>query len=337
MRDPRRRDYQGARGARFALFPGSSLARRPPSWVVVAELVETSRLFGRTAARIQPGWVEPLAGHLLKRTWAQPRWDRRRASVVATERATLYGLPIVAGRTVAYGGIDPVVSREGFLRHALVEGDWDGRHAFLEGNRRRIEEVHALEDRARRRDLLVAGDEALVAFFDARVPERVVSGAHFDRWWKDARREDPDRLTYPRELLLAGGAAGAPDPRGLPDAWRQGETTLRLSYRFEPGRDEDGVTVHVPLAALGALQPTGFDWLVPAFRHELVVTLLRSLPKDLRRPLVPIPDAAAQLLAAMPPRSGPLPGVLAAALERTRGVRVPPGTWDLAALPPTCA
>jgi ATP-dependent helicase HrpA len=333
MRDAQRRDYLGARGARFALFPGSSLARRPPSWVVVAELVETSRLFGRTAARIQPGWVEPLAGHLLRRTWAQPRWDRRRASVVATERATLYGLPVVAGRTVAYGAIDPVLSRQELLRHALVEGDWDARHAFLEENRRRVEEVRALEDRVRRRDLL-AGDDALVAFFDDRVPAGVVSGAHFDRWWRDARREDPDRLTYPRELLLGGDGARAADPRALPDAWRQGEHTLRLSYRFDPSSDADGVTAHVPLALLGGLRPTGFDWLVPGLRHELVVALLRALPKDLRRPLVPIPDAAERLLAAMRPRSGPLTEVLAAALEATRGVRVPPGTWDLAALPP---
>jgi ATP-dependent helicase HrpA len=332
LRDAARREYQGARGARFALFPGSSLARRQPSWVVVAELVETSRLFGRTAARIQPGWVEPLAGHLLKRTWSEPRWDRRRASVVATERATLYGLPIVAGRTVAYGPIDPAVARELFIRHALVDGDWDAPHGFLDANRRRIEEVRALEDRVRRRDLLV-GDEALVAFFDARVPARVVSGAHFDRWWKDARREDPDLLTYSRELLLGGDAAGVLDPRARPEAWRQGETTLRLSYRFDPGAAEDGVTVHVPLAALGALRPTGFEWLVPALRHELVVTLLRALPKELRRPLVPIPDAAEQLLARIPPRSGPLLDVLAGELERMRGVRVPAGTWDLTALP----
>ena len=176
MKDPSGREYSGARGARFAVFPGSGLFKQPPSWVMVAELVETTRLWGRVAARIDPADVEPLAGHLVKRTYSEPRWDARRGSVVATERVTLYGLPIVTDRTVQYGRIDPVLSRELFIRRALVEGDWQTRHAFVGENRALVEEVEALEHRARRRDIL-ADDQARFEFFDARVPADVVSAA----------------------------------------------------------------------------------------------------------------------------------------------------------------
>ncbi len=214
VRDERRpREYVGARNARFAIFPGSGLARKPPAWVMVAELVETSRLWGRVAARIDPKWVEPLAGHLLKRQYSEPRWDRKRAAVVATERVTLYGLPIVAGRTVAYGRIDPELSRELFLRRALIEGEWDTRHHFVADNEALIEEVRALEEKARRRDILV-GDQVLYDFYAARIPEHVISGAHFDRWWRDERKRDPHRLDFTRELLIAPQAADAlDDPR----------------------------------------------------------------------------------------------------------------------------
>jgi ATP-dependent helicase HrpA len=328
LRDAGRREYLGARGARFLLFPGSSLARKPPPWVMAAELVETSRLFARTAARIEPAWIEPLAEHLVKRTYAEPRWDRQRAQVVATERVTLYGLPVVAGRTVGYARIDPQVARELVLRRALVEGDWDTRHAFADENRRRVEEVQALEERTRRRDLL-ADDGVLYAFFDERVPAEIVSGAHFDRWWRDARRDAPDLLTYPRELLLRGDA----DAAGRPALWRQGELDLPLSYRFEPGADDDGVTVHVPLKALAQLRPDGFDWLVPGLRTELVTALVRALPKDLRRPLVPVPDVVAQVVAGLRPRRGALVDAVAREVERVRGVRIPREAWDPGRLP----
>jgi ATP-dependent helicase HrpA len=333
MRDAARRDYQGARGARFAIFPGSSLARRQPNWVMAAELVETSRLWGREVARIEPGWVEPLAEHLARRTYSEPRWDRRRAAVVATERVTIYGLPIVTGRTVAYGSIDPQLARELFIRRALVERDWDTRHAFFAENGRLLEEVDALERRARRRDVLVS-DDVLFAFFDERVPADVVSGAHFDRWWRDERRARPELLTYTRELLVAPQAADALDADGRPDEWRQGDLSLALTYAFEPGSERDGVTVHVPLKTLPQLRPDGFEWLVPALREELVTALLRSLPKDLRRPLAPVPDTTAQVLAALEPRREPLLDALAREVQRLRGVRVPAETWDLSKLPP---
>ena len=333
LKDERGREYLGARGARFAIFPGSGLAKKPPSWAMVAELVETSRLWGRTAARVDPKWVEPLAGHLLKRTYSEPRWDRKRGSVVATERATLYGLPIVENRTVAYGRIDPQLSRELFIRSALVEGDWETRHEVFAENARLLEEVEELEHRARRRDIL-SGDQAIFDFYDARIPADVVSAAHFDRWWRDARREDPDRLTFTRELLVDEQAADAIDPREWPQTWKQGDLTLQLSYRFEPGTDNDGVTVHVPLPLLGQVRADRFEWLVPGLRAELVTTLIRSLPKELRRPLVPVPETVAAVVAALQPRREPLLDAMARAIEQLRGVRVPPGAWDLSRLPP---
>ena len=248
VKDAEGRDYLGARGARFAIFPGSALARKPPSWVMVAELVETSRLWGRTAAKIDPRQVEPLAGHLVRRSYEEPHWERKRASVVATERVTLYGLPIVAGRKVAYGAIDPELSRSLFIRRALVEGDWDTRHEFFSANRRLLAEVEELEHRARRRDIVVS-DQAQYDFYDARVPAEVVSGAHFDRWWKDERRRAPALLDL-RHGDVVSDAADALDRRALPEAWRQGDLILPLSYVFDPGSERDGVTVHVPLRVL---------------------------------------------------------------------------------------
>ncbi len=316
LKGPRGREYEGARGSRFALFPGSVLSRGQAKWVMASELVETSRLFARTAAEIKPTWVEPLAEHLVKRTYSEPRWERKRATVVATERVTLYGLPIVAGRTIAYGRVDAALSRALFLRRALVEDDWESTQAFVEENRRRLAEVEQLEQRTRRRDLLV-GEDVRMDFFDARIPEDVVSGFHFDRWWREAKRADPDLLTYPRELLLRGGADV--DAKSRPSSWKQGELRLPLTYRFEPGAPDDGITAHVPLAALGQLRPVGFEWLVPAFRAELLTALIRGLPKDIRKPLVPVPDLVAEILASVKPRSAPLLEVLGAELERRRG------------------
>ena len=333
MKDAGTREYTGARGAKFALFPASVLARRGPTWVMVAELVETTRLWGRTAAAVDSTQVEPLADHLVRRSYGEPRWDRRRAAVVAPERVTLYGLPIVQSRTIEYGRIDPAAARELFIRRALVEGDWDQRHAFVHENERRVEEVEAMEARARRRDLL-ASEAKRAAFFDERLPQDVVSGRHFDRWWKQACQTQPALLDYPMDMLIEGEVA--PNDRDRPARWIQSHQPpleLALSYRFDPGSAADGVTVHIPLALLAAVRETNFEWLVPAFRQELVIALLRALPKPLRTPLVPIPDTAAVLLASVTPRSGPLLEVLAEAIERLRGVRIGPGDWSLDDLP----
>ncbi len=329
LRDKAKRDYLGARGARLAIFPGSGLAKRTPDWIVCAELVETSRLWGRTVARIDPRWIEPLAGDLVRREISEPRWDERRAGVVATERVTLYGLPVVAGRRVDYGRIDPALSRELFIRRALIDGEWDAGHDFIAENRRRVAEVTEAEERSRRRGLL-ASDEVLHDFFATRIPADVVSGRHFDRWWRDARREDPDRLVYPRELLQTG----ATDDAGRPSSWKQGDLDLRLTYRFEPGAADDGVTVHVPLAMLGTVRDAGFDWLVPALRAELVATLIRGLPKPQRRLLVPAPEVARGVVAGLRPREGRIADQVAEQLGRLRGVRVTGDDLDATALPP---
>ena len=300
--DAETRDYLGARGARFAVFPGSALFRKPPRWVMAAELVETSRLWGRIAARIEPQWVEPLAGHLVKRSYSEPHWEHHRGAVVAHEKVTLYGIPIVTARKVDYARIDPELSRELFIRHALVAGDWETRHAFFHANRTLLDDVEELEQRARRRDIAV-DDETLFDFDDRRIPAEVVSARHFDSWWRKARKTQPDLLDFDPAILIAG--AGVSE-RDYPGSWPFGSLPLELSYRFEPGADADGVTVHVPLQLLNQIDPTSFSWQVPGLRQELVIALLRSLPKALRRQLVPLPDQARALLARMTPYQQPL-------------------------------
>jgi ATP-dependent helicase HrpA len=325
------REYLGTRGTRFAIWPGSALARKPSQWVMAAELVETSRLWGREAARIEPEWAEALAGHLVRRTYAEPRWSRSRGAALATERVTLYGLPIVTDRQVDYARIDPAAARELFLRHALVEGDWETSHEFFARNRRLLAEVEELEHRARRRDIVV-DDHALFDFYDRRVPGEVVSARHFDAWWKRVGRDTPDLLDFERSMLI-GDAAGTPDAGDHPDTWTQDGHRLRLTYQFEPGSEADGVTVHVPLAVLNQVGPVGFDWQVPGLRQELVTELIRSLPKAIRRSFIPAPDWAASVLERIGPGDGPLLEALARELERAGSVEVPPGAFDLAKVP----
>ncbi len=330
VRDGDKREYLGARNARFVLSPGSALAKKPPKWVVAAELVETSRLYARVAARTDPETVERLAAHLVVRTYSEPRWDSRRAAAVATERVTLYGLPLVTGRSVAYGGIDPVVSRELFLQHALVEGDWQTRHHFFHDNARLLADIAELENRTRRRDVVV-DDTTLADFYRDRIPPDVVSGRHFDAWWKKERHVRPDLLTFTRELLLAGRADVSAED--YPDVWTSQSVSLPLTYRFEPGAPDDGVTIHVPLDVLNRVDPDDFDWQVPALREELVTALLRSLPKALRRELGPAPDRARALLADITPGQEPMLVALERAIHEQTGVVVPRSAWDLERLP----
>jgi ATP-dependent helicase HrpA len=304
LRDPETRDYLGARGARFAVFPGSVLFGKQPRWVMAAELVETSRLWGRIAARIEPQWVEPLAGHLVKRSYSEPHWERQRGAVVAYEKVTLYGIPIVTARKVDYRRIDPEHSRELFLRHALVAGDWETRHAFFHANRALLDDVEELQQRSRRSDIRV-DDEALFGFYDQRIPAEIVSARHFDSWWRRTSRTQPHLLDFDPAMLISGEGISEAD---YPGSWRHGTLVLELSYQFEPGADADGVTVHVPLPVLNQLTAAPFTWQVPGLREELVVALLKSLPKPLRRQLVPIPDRARALLARMTPYSGLIAG-----------------------------
>ena len=329
LKDPTGREYLGARGAKFAVFPASALAKKPPRWVMAAELVETSRLWARINARIEPDWIEQLAGHLVKRSYSEPHWERKQAAVLAYEKVTLFGIPIVVSRKVNFGRIDPVTSRDLFLRHALVEGDWDTHHAFFQDNRALLAEVQELEDRARRRDIVV-DDQTLYEFYDARIPADVVSGRHFDSWWKKTRRERPELLSFSASMLVNPGSSTV-DPRDFPDRWPGG--TLALSYEFSPGSTVDGVTVDVPLTALGQLSPGPFSWQVPGLREELVTALIRSLPKQIRREFAPAPDHAREVLARLTPYVEPLLDGVERELHRLTGVVVPRDAWDFSRVP----
>ncbi|MGW1885525.1 ATP-dependent RNA helicase HrpA [Streptomyces sp. NPDC001970] len=331
VKDGAKNEYLGARSAKFAVFPGSSLFKKPPRFIMSAELVETSRLWARVNAKIEPEWIEPLAGHLLKRTYSEPHWEKDQAAVMAYEKVTLYGVPIIAQRKVNYGRIDPETSRELFIRNALVEGDWRTHHKFFAENRRLLTEVEELEHRARRRDILV-DDETLFDFYDQRVPEHVVSGAHFDSWWKHKRREEPELLDFEREMLI-NEKAGAVTKDDYPDSWRQGRLKFPVTYQFEPGADADGVTVHIPLQVLNQVTDEGFDWQIPGLREEVVTELIRSLPKPIRRHYVPAPNYAKAFLERAVPLQEPLPVTLARELQRMVGVPVSGDDFDLSRVP----
>jgi ATP-dependent helicase HrpA len=330
MRREGANEYLGSRNSHFLIAPGSALSKRPPRWVMVAELVETSRLYGRTAARIQPEVVERVAGDRVQRAYSEPHWDSKRGEVMAFERVTLYGLPLAARRRVGYARVEPTVARELFLRHALVEGDWQTRHHFLDDNARLRAELEELEERARRRDLLV-GDDEVYEFYDARVPADVVSAQHFNAWWRKQRRVTPELLTLTREDLMRTPDTADAD---RPDAWQAGDVALPLTYRFEPGATDDGVTVHIPIDVLARLGGDEFAWQVPALREELVTALIRSLPKDLRRNFVPAPDTARAVLAGIATEDEPLLAALQRQLRRRTGILVPIEAFDLDKLPP---
>ncbi|VTN59662.1 ATP-dependent helicase hrpA [Klebsiella pneumoniae] len=280
MKDADKQEYTGARNARFSIFPGSGLFKKPPKWTMVAELVETSRLWGRIAARIEPEWVEPVAQHLIKRSYSEPHWGRAQGAVMATEKVTVYGLPIVAARKVNYSQIDPALCRELFIRHALVEGDWQTRHAFFRDNLKLRAEIEELEHKSRRRDILV-DDETMFEFYDQRISHDVISARHFDSWWKRASRETPDLLNFEKSMLIKEGAEQV-SKLDYPNFWHQGNLKLRLSYQFEPGADADGVTVHIPLPLLNQVEEAGFEWQIPGLRRELIIALIKSLPKPVR-------------------------------------------------------
>ena len=305
LKDLQKKDYVGARQSRFVIFPGSSLARKQPNAIMSAELVETSRLFARTNAAIDPAWAESIAGDLVKRSYSEPHWERKQGAAVAWEKVTLYGVPIVARRRTQFARIDLAYAREIFIRSALVDGDWDidrvakNLTAFDRDNRALRAELAELEERTRRRDILY-DDEAVFEFYARRIPEDVASTRTFEAWWKKARLETPDRLTMTAENLVDQDVEATVDDNSYPTTWQQGDQTLELSYRFEPGAEDDGVTVRVPLALLASLRSDGFDWLVPGVRLDLVTALIKTLPKAIRRNVVPAGDWARRLIEAIP-------------------------------------
>ena len=329
--DQTRRDYAGARGARWSIHRSSNLAKRPPAFAVAGELVETSRLFGRVVAKVDPVEVERVAGDLVTRTYSSPRWSRKRGSVVADERVTLYGVTLVVGRRVQYGRIDPVASRDLFIRHGLVDGELHTPHAFMTANRDLISELDDVEDRLRRRGLTV-DQEHLFDFFDQRLPADICDVRSFDRWWRKKRRSEPDLLTYPRDLLFS---EEADLDESFPGIWSFGPElpALPLSYAFEPGLPEDGVSVDVPVSVLPQLDPQDFLWQVPGRREELITALIRGLPKSIRTSFVPVPDTAKAVLAQLDPGEGNLLIALSAVLRRRSGVDVPIDAWNVDALP----
>lgn len=331
MKDADKQEYTGARNARFMIFPGSGLFKKPPKWVMVAELVETTRLWGRVAARIDPEWIEGLAGHLVKYSYSEPHWSRRQGAVMAAEKVTLFGLPIIASRPVNYTSIDPALCRELFIRHALVEGDWPSRHAFLRANQKLRAEVEDLEHKSRRRDILV-DDDTLFAFYDQRIGHEAVSGRHFDSWWQQASRQNSELLNFEKSMLIKAGA-GNISQLDYPNFWHQGALKLKLSYQFEPGADADGVTVHIPLPLLNQVSDQGFEWQVAGMRRELIIALIKSLPKPLRRHFVPAPNYAEAFLGRAEPLAVALTDSLEQILRRITSVSVDSDAWQWEQVP----
>lgn len=331
VKDQEKSEYQGARNARFHIFPASGQFKKQPKWIVSAELVETSKLWGRIVAKIQPEWIEPLAKHLIKRSYSEPHWSKKQAAVQAYEKVTLYGIPIVPKRLINYSTIEPSLCREIFIRSAMVEGDWETRHTFFKQNRKLLREVEELEHKSRRRDILVDDDE-LFDFYDQRVSTDAVSGRHFDSWWNKERKANPELLNFEKSMLFKGDASHITD-LDYPNFWHQESLKLKLSYQFEPGENSDGVTVHIPIPVLNQVTPQGFDWQIPGLRHELVVSLIKSLPKSLRRNFVPAPNYADAFLARTTPLEAPLLDSLEKELRRMTGVEVLREDWKLEQVP----
>jgi ATP-dependent helicase HrpA len=330
--------YLGARGIRFAIHPGSALRRKPPAWLMAAELVETSRLWGRVCAAIKPEWVEQAAPQLARRSYAEPRWSAKRGAAVINEKVTVYGLPVVAARSVLLARVDPALARELFIRHALVEGDWRSHHRFDQDNRALLEQAEEFAARSRRAGPALS-DEDLFSFYDRRLPESVTSGAHFDAWWKRARQSEPDLLTFSTDHLAAEAAAAS---RDFPDHWTQDGFALPLTYEYSLGQEHGGVTVHIPIERAGQMSRDGFDWQVPGLRRDLVAALIKTLPKPLRAELLPAQETARRALERIGEpqdqvtaagRIRPLTEALTSAFDDLRGVHVPPGAWRPESLP----
>ena len=329
-RDGNSKEFQGARNTRFLVFPGSALAKKPPEFLMAAELVETSRLWARDVAAIDPAWVEKLGADLLKHNYSEPTWSRKRAAAIAHQKSTLYGVPIVADRTVPYHRVDPAAARDMFIRNALIAGDWNTHHAFFKANAQALDDAAAYEEKARRRGLIV-DEDTLFDFYDQRIPAKVTTGRHFDSWWKKERRRTPDLLDFDPTKLID-------DPHevteeSFPDHWRKGSIDYELTYKFEPGDPLDGVTVMVPIPMLAGLDTEGFDWLVPGLRLELVTELIRSLPKALRRTVVPAPEFAERAIDHLIPYEGPITQQLADVLRELGGQGINATDFQASKLP----
>ncbi|MPS47981.1 ATP-dependent RNA helicase HrpA [Methylobacillus sp.] len=324
-------NYLGARGIRFHIAPGSTLKKARPKWVMAAELMETTKLYARCVARIEPDWIEPLARGLTQSHYSDPRWDRKAAQVVAWERVSLYGLTVVPRRRVHYGPINPQESREIFIREALANMEFDTRAPFFAANRKLIAEIEELEHKARRQDVLV-DEHTLFAFYDAIIPAGIVNGAGFEKWRQEAERETPRLLYLTRDHLMRHGAAGVTEVQ-FPESLELDGVKLPLKYRFEPGHPLDGVTATVPLALLNQLNPVEAEWLVPGMIREKVTALIKALPKTLRRVCVPVPDFVTGFLEAATRKDGALLPALASYIQQRTGLKLSASEWQADALP----
>ena len=331
MKEIEKHEYIGARNIKFAIFPNSAIFKNQPKWCIASELVETSRLWGRTAAKIEAEWIEPIAKHLVKYSYSEPRWSKKQGTTIANEKVTLYGLPIVASRTVNYSKIDPILSRSLFIRHALVEGDWQTNHSFYKQNQKLINEVEELEHKSRRQDILIDNDD-LYNFYDERIDKSVISAKHFDTWWKTKQKIDPEFLNVEKNMLIKKSAQPV-KVNDYPDFWYQDNLKLPLSYQFDLGNARDGVTITIPLNILNQIKNSGFDWQVPGFRYDLIISLIKSLPKSLRKSLVPAPNYAEAFLNRANSTASPLLETLQNEFRKMTGTRIEPSDWQLDQVP----
>ncbi|MDF7667711.1 ATP-dependent RNA helicase HrpA [Orbaceae bacterium ESL0727] len=331
MKEIEKQEYIGARNIKFSIFPNSAIFKHSPKWCVVSELVETSKLWGRTAAKIEVEWIEPIAKHLIKSSYSEPRWSKKQGTTVANEKITLFGLPIVVDRIVNYSRIDPKLSRELFIRHALVEGDFTTSHLFYQQNQDLLAEVEDLEHKSRRQDIRVS-DDTLFDFYDQRLPKEIISVRHFDKWWKKKQSTDPDYLNFEKNMLINQSAEQV-NQQDFPDFWRQDGFKLPLSYQFDINNKRDGVTITIPLAILNQIENRGFDWQIKGLRQELIITLIKSLPKGLRRNFVPAPNYAEAFLNRVNNIEKPLLTTLADEFRKMTGVKITADDWQLAQIP----
>ncbi|MCG8425770.1 MAG: ATP-dependent RNA helicase HrpA, partial [Chromatiales bacterium] len=325
------RDYLGARNSRFLIFPGSGLFKKSPKWVMAAELVETTKLYARTVGLVRPEWIESVAGHLIKRSYAEPHWQKGRGQVGAYEKVTLFGLTLIPRRKVNYGPINPEEAREIFIRFALVERDFETRAPFWRHNRELLEYVDSLEQKARRRDLLV-DEQVIYEYYDKRIPEGIYSTPQFEKWLRKATSKQSKLLHMRLEDLLRKEESGV-SVEAYPDTLNVNGMELPLVYHFEPGDKHDGVTLQVPRTVINQIPEAMCEWLVPGLLRERVIALIRSLPKNLRRSFVPVPDYADACIKAMVPGDKPLIQALSEQLKKMTGTYIPEDAWQLDAVP----
>ena len=330
-KDPDGWEYRGARGSRFAIRPGSVLFKRAPEWIMAGELVETTRTWATNVAPVAPDEVARIGDHLVRRSVSDPWWDGERGAAVARETVTLLGLPLTTDSVVMYERFDQAEARRLFITHALVTGEWETHHAVALHNEEEIEAVLEVEARERRSDLLRTDDE-LAEFFNARIPEDVSSAARFDRWWKEERERDPHLLDLSPADIIDPRAADV-DETAFPPVWLYGDLALELTYEFDPSSPHDGVTIDIPAGALDLIDPTVFEWNVPGLRTDIVIAMMRSLPKSLRKQFAPVPDTARDVAALIEPTDGRLAESLAKALTRTGDLIVRPDDFDSTRIP----